>query len=99
MKFIKFRKITNYFEKDINVLKNWKIVLLWFAAILIIVLLIDNYLFWKYQREAFQPVDLGDTGFVTINRTSLQNVIDWLNIKEGKFNEDLNAPKIKDPSL
>ena len=25
-------KKTNYFEKDIDVLRNWKIVLLWFLA-------------------------------------------------------------------
>lgn len=99
MKLFNFKKAINYFTREINVLKDWKLILGGFVFLLIIVFLIDGYTFWKYQKELSREVEKGEVKFVTINRTSLQKVIDELNIKERKFNENIIAPKINDPSL
>jgi len=100
MKLFNFKKAISYFTGEINILRDWKLMLGGFAFLLIIVFLIDGYTFWKYQKELFQEVERGKVKFVTINRTSLQKVIDELNMKERKFNEYLIAPpEIKDPSL
>jgi hypothetical protein len=99
MKLFNFKKAISYFTGEINVLRDWKLMLGGFILLLIIVFSIDGYTFWKYQKELSRQVESGEVKFVTINRTSLQKVIDGLNIKERKFNEYLiSPPEIKDPS-
>ncbi len=99
MKLFNFKKAISYFTGEINVRRDWKFVLGGLALLLIIVFSIDGYTFWKYQKELSRQAEGGEVKFVTIDRTSLQKVIDGLNIKERKFNENLTVPKINDPSL
>jgi hypothetical protein len=100
MKFANILKFKNYFRGEIKAFRDWKIVLLGFVVLLVVVLSVDAYVFLKYQKELAQPaVSAGQVKFVTIDRTALQKAIDWLNIKEKKFNENLVAPKINDPSI
>jgi len=101
MKLFNFKKAISYFTGEINAPRDWKFVLGGFILLLIIVFSIDGYTFWKYQKELSGQVEGGETKFVniTINKTSLQKVIDEINIKERKFNEYLiSPPTIKDPS-
>lgn len=98
MKLFNFKKTISYLTEEINVPRDWKLILGGFVLLLIIVFSIDGYTFWKYQKELSRQVG-GEIKLMTINRTSLQNVIDGLNIKERKFNENIIAPKINDPSL
>lgn len=90
-----FRKILDRF----NVLRGWKLILCLFVFLLFIVLFVDGYVFWQYQRELSREVDVGEVEFLTIERDSLQKVLDEINIKERKFKENLVAPAIKDPAL
>lgn len=90
-----FRKILDRF----NVLRGWKLILCLFVFLLFIVLFVDGYVFWQYQRELSREVDVGEVEFLTIKRDSLQKVLDEINIKERKFKENLVAPAIKDPAL
>ncbi len=99
MKLFNFKKTISYFTGEINVLRDWKLILGGFAFFLLIIFSIDGYTFWKYQRELSQQMVEEETKFMTVNRTTLQNVIDRLNIKERKFNENIIVPKINDPSL
>jgi len=99
MKLFDLKKIASYFTGEINVSRDWKLVLGWLVLLLIIVFSIDGYIFWKYQKELSRQVEGGEVKFVTIDRTSLQRAVDGLNIKERKFNENLTVPKINDPSL
>ena len=100
MKLFNFKKAISYFTGEINVRRDWKLVLGGLSLFLIIVFSIDGYTFWRYQKELSGQAESGEVKFVTINRTSLQKVIDELNMKERKFNEYLIAPpEIKDPSL
>jgi len=98
MKLFNFKKITNYFTGEINVPRDWKLILGGFVLFLIIVFSIDGYTFWKYQKELSGQTE-GEVKFATVSRASLQKAIDELNIKERKFNENLIAPAINDPSL
>ena len=99
MKFINFKKIKSCFGGEINVLKNWKMIVIGFVIFLIIVVFVDGYVFWKYQKELSRPAETGGVKFTAIDRTSLQEIVDWLNIKKENFNKNLVAPEIKDPSL
>jgi len=99
MKLFNFKKAISYFTEEINVLRDWKLVMTGFIFLLIIVFSIDGYTSWKYRKELSQQVEGGEIKLVTIDRASLQRVIDGLNIKERKFNENLTAPTINDPSL
>ncbi|MCX6731874.1 MAG: hypothetical protein NTX55_02720 [Candidatus Parcubacteria bacterium] len=98
MKLFNFKKLTGYFAGEINVRRDWKLVLGGFVLFLIIIFSIDGYTSWKSQKELSGQVE-GEVKFETVSRASLQKVIDGLNIKERKFNENLTAPAINDPSL
>lgn len=95
MNLVFFRKIVSRF----NVLGGWKFILCLFAALLVLVVFIDSYTFWKYQRDLSREIRGEEEELLTIERGSLQKVIEEINIKEEKFKENLVAPAIKDPSL
>jgi len=99
MKTFSFFKIKNYFSGETNVVKDWELVLTAFVVFLVIILSADVYVFSIYQKELAREVAGGEVKMTTIDKASLQKVIDGLNIKEANFNKNLAAPKIEDPSI
>ena len=96
---LNFSKIKNYFKKENDVLRDWKMVLIFFSIFLIVAFAADIYIFWKYQNELSQKATVENFKMMTVDRDSLQKVVDELKIKEANFQENLTAPKIEDPSL
>lgn len=111
MKIVAFKKIIGYFNfhtdegREIKVLRDWRIVLCGFVFILIIVFLLNGYIFRKYQgglpaqAGLSEEIKISQEKIITIDRIGLQKVSEEINRKESQFNENLAPPKIKDPSL
>ncbi len=105
MKLPDFKKIINYFkrngleEKRVMLSRDWKIIVVAFVFILIIVFFVDGYVFWKYQVEPYKMIELGENKDEVINKNSLKKVLDEIERREKKFNENILAPGIADPSL
>lgn len=95
MKFIDFKKILRYFNKD----KDWEIVIVSFGILLIVLISVNIYIFWKFQREIAKPFDQ-EVRVETLKRNLLESALDVLNGKERKFEQNtLTKPDIIDPSL
>ncbi len=105
MKIVAFKKIIGYFNfhtdegREIKVLRDWRIVLCGFALILIIVFLFNGYIFRKYQGGLSEEIKASQEKSITIDRIGLQKVLEEINGKESRFNENLVPSQIKDPSL
>ncbi len=108
MKTLDFRGGIKYFDYksgrglSVKSLRDWKILLLSFTVLIIVFLLSDIYLFWKYQMEMNAAVDLravDDEKAIAVDRQSLMNVLKELDRKAARFEENLSVPEIKDPSL
>lgn len=105
MKLPDFKKIISYFkhggheEKKAMLSRDWKIIVAAFVFILIAVFFVDGYVFWKYQMEPYKMIELGENKDEVINQNSLKKVLDKIERREKKFNENILAPDIADPSL
>ncbi len=97
MKAVDFKKIISYFNFHTD--RDWKTVLLGFALLLIIVFLLNTSIFWKYQKGLSAEIKTEEAKVITIDRSSLQKVIDEIDRKERQYNENLVPQEIKDPSL
>jgi len=105
MKIVAFKKIISYFNfhtdegREIKVLRDWRMVLCGFAFILIIVFLLNGYIFRKYREGLSKEIKTSQEKIITIDRIGLEKVSEEINRKERQFNENLAPPQIKDPSL
>ncbi len=105
MKIVAFKKIIGYFNfhtdegREIRVLRDWKIVLCALALILIIVFLLNGYIFRKYQKGLSEEIQVSQEKSTVIDRIGLRKVSEEINRKESQFKENLAPPQIKDPSL
>lgn len=105
MKIVAFKKIISYFNfhtdegQEIKVLRDWRIVLCGFAFILIIVFLLNGYIFRKYEKGLSEKIKASQEKIITIDRIGLQKAAEEINRKESQFKENLAPPQIKDPSL
>ncbi len=101
-KFIKkpFRFL-NCFSKEggVDILKEWKLIFGFFFFLLVGILVIDGYIFWKCQIELAKNLEAGPTQSLTIDKETLQEVMNLIKMKEAKFNQNLVPSSIKDPSL
>jgi hypothetical protein len=105
MKIVAFKKIIGYFNfhtdegREIKVLRDWRIILCGFIFILIIVFSLNAYIFRKYEKGLSGEVKTKEEKAITIDRDSLQKVVEEIERKEQQYKENLVPPQIKDPSL
>ncbi len=83
MKIVDFKKIISYFNFQVD--RDWKTVLLGFALLLIIVFLLNGYIFWKYQKELSAEIKIEEAKVITVDRNTLQKVIDEIDRKERQY--------------
>ncbi|MBU2219257.1 hypothetical protein KJ750_00540 [Patescibacteria group bacterium] len=105
-----FNKIIGYFINRGNRFfarkaeRDWRIMFVCFLAILIVVLVTSEFLFWKIQTELLlkDDLDIGKEGDQTlvIKKDLLKSILDEIEKKKEKYNEVLTIPpSIQDPSL
>lgn len=74
-------------------IRYWKITLVVFASILIIILLVDAWLFWHFAQTPPQDPDQTTSGRFTLNLTELESAIRFLREREIKLlQKDETAP-------
>ena len=107
MKKFDFKRIIRYFNYrsengvSINVLRDWKAVFYCFIVLAVSFSLLDAYLFLKYQEELKSEIDTGpvqEEVLITVNRNSLNSVLEELKRKERQFEKKLSEQNMKDPS-
>lgn len=104
MKRVDFNKIISYFSFDgfqgseINVVRDWKVILAVFVMILTAVILFNGYAFWKYNNEPEREIEVSEitTG---IDKEVLRRIINDIEKRELEFNANLIASPPEDPSL
>jgi len=80
--------------------KYWK----WFVLLIMIIFVLtlagDIYIFKKMNASAFSDITpINSPQFITTDKNALVNIYNTINLKEKKFDEILNAPEVRDPSL
>lgn len=83
--------------------RDWKVMIASFFAVMIIVLALCGYIFWKFQykylmegEESYQ----GGEGVLSIKKGALNSVLEELEKKDKIYNDTLaNPPIIQDPSI
>lgn len=87
--------------------RDWRVMFVCFFTVLMVVLAMSGFFFWKIQTAQTEPLlkddwDIGkeeDRAFV-IKRDLLKSILDEIEKKKEKYNEVLTAPpSIQDPSL
>ena len=72
--------------------RYWKNTLLVFAAILLIILLADAWVFWQLARALqFEPDEIGTTRYV-LKRAELEQALSFLGERSVKFLETIQTP-------
>ena len=105
MKKINFKKFFNYFNfnndegLEIKVFRDWKVIIFSFVFLSLMIIIIDIYIFLRYQKEIDKEPNIEEVKILTIDRKSLQEAIDKVNIKIGQFQKVMDLPDIKDPSI
>jgi hypothetical protein len=107
-----FKKIMVYFiyRNDrfatIRLWRDWRALVLVFSVLLIAVLFVNGYLFWKYKFGSFvvgsEVQTAGDERALILKKQSLERAVSDLEKKEKAFSEYLSStstPLIKDPSI
>jgi|GEM_PF-2716820 len=105
MKKINFKKFFNYFNfnsdegLEIKVFRDWKVIIFSFVFLSLMIIIIDIYIFLRYQKEIDKEPNIEEVKILTIDRKSLQEAIDKVNIKIDQFQKVMDLPDIKDPSI
>lgn len=103
---IDFKKIIRYLNpnktdnlKAIKPYRDWKLVIIFSASFLFLVLLIDGYVLWKSLRVINEDIVLEEqVELAAVNRSSLSKAIEAIKAKEEQFKKPFDAT-IADPSL
>lgn len=103
-----FNKIIGYFiyRNDrflfIKLARDWKVMLLIFFVIFVLVTAAGVYIFWGFQKDSFVKKDdfAGEEkGLIILKKEQLNSVLGELKRREENFTKNLNAPSVQDPSL
>lgn len=83
--------------------RDWKAMVASFFAVLIIVLSLSGYIFWKFQykylMEGEESYQVGEE-VLSIKRGALNSALEGLEKKDRTYNDTLtNPPIIQDPSI
>ena len=103
---INFKKIIRYLNpskidnlKAIKPYRDWKLVIIFSAVFMFIVLLVDGYVLWKSLRVINEDIILKEQiELATVNRSSLSKAIEAIKAKEGQFKKPFDII-VPDPSL
>lgn len=103
---INFKKAIKYLNpgnadnlEAINPYRDWKIIIIFSAVFLALVLSADGYVLWKSLHVVNENIVLEEqVATVTVNRTSLNKAIEAIKTKEGQFKKPFDRT-ITDPSL
>ncbi len=103
---IDFKKIIRYLNprnvdnlETINPYRDWKLIILFSAAVLFAVLFADGYVLWKSSSAINENIALEEQAAITaVNRASLSKAIETIKIKEEQFKKPFDIT-ITDPSL
>lgn len=105
---LNFKKLTRVFKhirhgdkEDINLERDWQIILAGFLFILALAVILNIYIFWFYHGEKYL-VGLGQTATqdsIKINTVSLEKILNRLEQKKKITEENYLTPNINDPSL
>lgn len=84
--------------------RDWRVMFVCFFTVLIVVLVMSGFFFWKIQTEPLlkDDWDIGKEGdqMLVIKKDLLKSILDEIEKKERKYNEVLKTPpSIQDPSL
>jgi len=84
----------------LTIAKMWAFLLVVFILAIVLTLLLHFYFFYSISRETlFSSSESVDLGAGTVDRKSLTDIVDFLNVRDGEFSElKLNAPSTIDPS-
>ena len=95
------RKDTLERKEIITALRDWKILLIFSMAIMVVVAAGNAYLYFKINNEQlFQGEAKAPSTAVTIDRESLERVIKEFKEKAGRFDGlSRQAPQVNDPSI
>lgn len=105
MKIIDFKKIIGYFNThgadsfEIDARRDWKIIIISFSFFLLAILFVDGYVFLKFSSVLEEKIETEDKKTITIDKASLDKVLENISEREKRFEESLQSVKIKDPSL
>lgn len=79
----------------------WELVVISAFLVLIIALLADGYIFWKFGYESFKTEGLFETSSgAKVNTGALENTYQYIMNKEERFNKVISEePALKDPSI
>lgn len=79
--------------------RDWKIIIIFSAVFLVLVLLVDGYVLWRSLRVINENIVLEEQAAITVvNRTSLNKAIETIKTKEEQFKKPFDMI-INDPSL
>ena len=105
MKLVDFKKIISYFNShsvhslEINARRDWRVIIISFLFVLVAMLLVDGYFFWKFSGVLEEKVTPEDKKVTVINQVLLDEVLEKIMEKEKKFEGGSQDSEVKDPSL
>ena len=96
-----FRRGNGYKREEINPRRDWTIFIIIFVILSIAVIAFNAYIYMKINKGGFFITSSKDEILIeSINRSDLENVINFYEIKEKKFQENKSKkPDTVDPSL
>lgn len=104
MKKINFKNLFSYFlyQNDsgtkIKIMRDWKLLILFFVLSLVIMIATVSFIFWKIIGDVDREIYIDNAKEITINRSGLKDVLNGINIQKINFDKKINAPDMSDPS-
>lgn len=95
------RRRGGYKREEINPARDWKISIIFFVILSIAAIAFNAYIYMKINKGGFFITSGKDEVLIeSINRSELENVINFYEIKEKKFQENKSKkPDTVDPSI
>ncbi len=105
MKKVDFKKYLNYFnlhrEEGLKTraLRDWKIIVFGFVFLFVFIVVIDGFIFLKYQKEFEKEPVVKEENSLKIDEGALQRALDKINIRNERFKNSIIPPEINDPAI